>query len=116
MEVHIRGDGLLVEDQANFHKGCKKRHGLEVTVEPIGDEGIDPKSFLANGEDVPEIPLDATNNKIIAPMENFTGSVRFNRISNRRAWCCGCCVKRSNILRSMGIKYQLREVPRNRPR
>jgi hypothetical protein len=42
--------------------------------------------ILPTGEmDGPEIALNAPDDQVVAPMENLSGGVRFDRVSHRRA-------------------------------
>ena len=55
-----------------------------------------------NEINVPKIPLDASNDKVIAPVEKFSYGVRFNRIPNHCAWWPGYWVEKSNTARFVG--------------
>lgn len=83
MEICIRRNHFLLEDQADLQEGCKKCRSLEVPIEPINDQETDLENFPADEIGVPKISLDAPNDEVVAPMENLSGGVRFDRISNR---------------------------------
>jgi hypothetical protein len=46
MQVRVRQDCLLLEDQADLQERCKKCRSLEVPIEPTDNQGINSRVFL----------------------------------------------------------------------
>ena len=84
-EVRIRQDCPPLEDQTDLEKGRKKCHSLEVSVGPTDNQGVYSENFPADEIDIPNVSLNAPNDEVVVPMENFSGGVRFEGISDRCA-------------------------------
>ena len=52
---------------------------------PTDNQGVYSENFPADEIDIPNVSLNAPNDEVVVPMENFSGGVRFDGISDRCA-------------------------------